>query len=130
MIAADTNVIVRFIARDDTRQAAIAGALISERGVYVSNGVMMETEWVLRSSFGWSRERVSDALGKLLSLPTVAVDDPGAIGWALTRHAAGADLADMLHLVAARKTEGFATFDGALAADAGWDAPVGVETLR
>ena len=42
MIAVDTNVLVRFIARDDARQAAIAGALIAGRSVYISKGVLME----------------------------------------------------------------------------------------
>ena len=130
MIAVDTNVLVRFIARDDARQAAIAGALIAERSVYISSGVLMETEWVLRANFGWSRDRINTALGDLLSLETVATDDPAMTLWTLARHAAGADLADMLHLVAAQRTEGFATFDSTLATDAGRDAPVRVETLR
>lgn len=130
MIGADTNVLVRFIARDDMRQAEIARAIIAERGVFVSNGVLMETEWVLRSTFGWTHARVSEALRDLLSLSAVTVDDPAAVVWALARHAAGADLSDMLHLVAARRTDAFATFDGALATDAGWDAPVLVDTLR
>lgn len=130
MIAADTNVVVRFIARDDARQSAVARALLAERGFYVSNGVLMETEWVLRSTLRWPRARANEALVNFVSLAAVTVDDLAAIRWALGRHAGGADFADMLHLIAATQNGSFATFDVGLSAQAGLGAPVKVETLR
>ena len=127
MKAIDTNVLLRFVAGDDPEQEALAAACISE-GVFVSHGVLMEAEWVLRRSYGWSRKSINAALLSLLALQEVETELPDQLQWALDRHAAGADWADMLHLVAARRQSGFATFDRKLAR-AALKPPVPVELL-
>lgn len=129
MIAVDTNIVVRFIVADDLRQAAIAQAQI-ERGVFLSFGVLMETEWVLRHSYGFDREQVAQELMKLVELERVEVPQPEHLLWALARHREGADLADMLHLVAARGRTAFATFDRALAKAADPGAPLPIKLLE
>lgn len=128
MRAIDTSVVVRFILRDEPRQSEAAATCIAG-GVFVSDGVMMETEWVLRS-VGWSRPRVNRALESFLAIDQVAVAQPDYLMWALERHLAGADWADMLHLIAARGNEAFVTFDRKLAKRAGDDALLPVAVLR
>jgi len=53
MIAVDTNVLVRFLVRDDAKQAARAAALIQANEIWVCKTVLLETEWVLRSLYGF-----------------------------------------------------------------------------
>ena len=65
MIAVDTNVLVRFLVRDDAKQAARAAALIQANEIWVCKTVLLETEWVLRSLYGFSPESLAGALRSL-----------------------------------------------------------------
>lgn len=125
MKACDTNIIVRFLTVDDPRQAAIASDYI-RAGRFIPLSVLMETERVLRSRYGWSRDR-NKKIGDLRALETIEVDQTDALYWALDRHRDGADWADMLHLIAARGHEAFVTFDDGVVEDAGASAPIPVE---
>lgn len=90
--------------------------------------VLLETEWVLRSAFGWSREQRVKGLSSLLDLPH-AVSVPAYARWALKQTAKGADFADMMHLAGADGASSFVTFEKRLKRFAGPDAPVPIETL-
>jgi len=127
--AIDTNVVARFLLEDDLAQAAVASGLLRE-GAYVSITVLMELSWLLASRYALSQPVIAESITALLDLPTVQVERADAVRWAIDRYAAGADLADMLHLVAASPAERFATFDRAVATQAGADAPIAIETLR
>lgn len=84
---------------------------------------------VLRAAYRWPRDRVNAALAALLRLEGVTVERAAGVTWALVRHAAGADLADMLHLVAATGADGFATFDRGVSAGAGAAPPIAIDVL-
>jgi predicted nucleic-acid-binding protein len=118
MRAADTNVIVRLLARDDRKQLATAEAQAA-RGLWVSHMVLLETSWVLESSYGRSRQDIADAIEMLLASPKVTVQDPDVVAGALAEFRAhrAVELADCLILVIARKAGHFplATFDRKLA---------------
>lgn len=129
MKACDTNVVVRFLTSDDPRQAAIAAEHVRV-GLFISHSVLMETEWVLRSRYGWTREYINEQLSDLIALQTVEVDQIDAIYWALDRHRHGADWADMIHLIAARGYESFVTFDKRVERGAGDNAPLTVDFRR
>lgn len=129
MIAADTNIIVRLIVADDERQLAAALDLVSREDVYVSLTVLLETEWVLRSRFGYSRADIHAALGALPSLLRLQVEAPDDVDWALGRYAIGGELADYLHIASARAIGRFASFEKKLAQRAGSDAPAMVELI-
>jgi predicted nucleic-acid-binding protein len=47
----------------------------------------------------------------LLDIPEIYIEDEPAIRAALKRHRDGADIADVIHLVAARGSAAFVTFD-------------------
>lgn len=128
MIAIDTNVVVRFITRDDAEQTPRAIECVAQ-GVYVSNTVLIETEWVLRGSFGWRPRDINRALRAFVSLEQVHVSNAQDLSWALDRHAGGADFADMLHLLSAREFSGFASFEKRLAQRAGLNPPTKVILL-
>jgi predicted nucleic-acid-binding protein len=129
MIAVDANVIVRFLVGDDPAQTVAAGKCVAT-GAFVSHGVLMEAEWVLRTVYRLTVQRIADDLGKLLDLDCIHVEDRELLKWAVKRYRGGADWADLLHLVAARGHAGFATFDRALSRQAGKDTPVAIEVLR
>lgn len=127
MIAVDTNVVVRLITADDKDQLAAIEARLPQ-GFFVSHGVLMETEWVLRSIYRMDREDVGRALHGIVTMEEIRVPNPSFVLWALDRHGEGADFADMLHLVAARGVDAFLTFDRDLARSAD-GAPVEIELL-
>ena len=69
MIALDTNVLVRFIVRDEERQTAAATRLIEDRCSAETPGlvspiVLCELVWVLTSGYGYKREMVVRVLGR------------------------------------------------------------------
>jgi predicted nucleic-acid-binding protein len=114
VIAVDTNVVVRFLTRDDPAQAAQARALIATGSAFVLRTVILETAWVLRTRYRLDRAAIAGGLGQLLGLPGVTVEQPEAVARALELYEQGFDLADALHLVSSRRADAFATFDQAL----------------
>ena len=70
MIAVDTNVLVRFLVRDDAKQAGRAASLIRANAVWISKTVLLETECVLRSLYASRRE-----CGRGVASPGRAADD-------------------------------------------------------
>jgi predicted nucleic-acid-binding protein len=115
VLAVDTNVIVRYLTRDDAAQFANASALISGADVYVSTTVLLETEWVLRRGYRFGRERVIAALAAVAGLPHVTLEDPAVAARALDWTRRGMDFADALHLAKAEGCDAFISFDQHLA---------------
>lgn len=111
MIAVDTNVLVRFLTRDDEDQFQLALALIERENIHVPDTVWLETEWVLRFAYGYKPDAVVTAFRGLLGLPQVRVTDATRLLDAIAWHEKGLDFADALHLAASQETEALATFD-------------------
>jgi predicted nucleic-acid-binding protein len=125
--AVDTNVIIRYLTCDDPVQTPIATEILRS-GFLITATVLIESEWVLRSHYRWPRERIHQALVELLDLPTAYAIPDGA-QWSLARFAQGADFADMIHIATSRGATSFASFGHQLAALAGPDSPIPIETL-
>ncbi|MBE7460797.1 MAG: type II toxin-antitoxin system VapC family toxin [Zoogloeaceae bacterium] len=88
MLGIDTNVLVRFLVRDDEAQFERARRLIKReiaagRRVFVSQLVLMEAEWVLRSRYGLSKSRIAGAFSGLLDATDVGFEDEPAVEEAL-----------------------------------------------
>lgn len=130
MNAVDTNVLVRWITRDDALQSAIADRVM-DTPTYISHGVLIELVWVLSGkTFGLDQAVITEILSGLMRLDRVTIPAEEDVLWAIERYAAGADFADMIHIAAARGHDRFQSFDKKLARLAGPDAPVPIETLR
>ena len=114
MTAVDTNIVVRFLTRDEPAQAARAKALIEAGPVFVPRTVVLETAWVLPSVYRFERAAIGAAITKLLGLPGVEAEDGPAVARALGWYAQGFDFADALHLASSGRARAFATFDQAL----------------
>lgn len=128
MRAIDTNVVARYLLADDPDQYERSCAIIAS-GVFVSTTVLLETGWLLLSRYRFPRASAAALLADVVDLPSVSVADPSAVAWALSRFAAGADLADMIHLAEAKPASAFVTFDQSIAHDAGATSLVPIETL-
>ena len=104
MRAIDTNVLVRLIARDDSRQAASAEAFI-EQGAWVSVLALAETTWVLNTVYGLSSKELAKAIEMLLNHRDLALQYPETVAAALEIFRAKPTLgfSDCLMLELARK---------------------------
>ena len=125
MRAIDTNVVVRYLTGDDPVQAPKARAAVDAGPVFASTTVLLESEWVLRSVYGFSAIEVAQALRDFAGLPGVSVENPLLLAEALLRAEQGMDFADALHLGAAAQCEAMLTFDRRFIATAK-DGPVRV----
>lgn len=102
MIGGDTNVLIRFLVRDDEVQFEMARTLIKRdaaagRCVFVSHLVLLETEWVLRSRYSLSKQLIVEAIPGLLNATDVQFEDEPAIEEAIfVWKDAAADFADCL----------------------------------
>lgn len=113
MIAVDTNVIVRFLTRDDEKQFQKAVKLFAENDICIPITVILETEWVLRYSYDFAPDNIFAAFTRLLGLPSVKIQSPDSIAQAIELAGQGLDFADALHLAQSRECSAMATFDTA-----------------
>jgi predicted nucleic-acid-binding protein len=114
VIAVDTNILVRYLVGDDPDQTDRAESVLRGGAVLVPSTVLLETAWVLRSSYRFDRAAIVNGITKLLGLPGVEAEDSATAGQALTWYGQGLDFADALHLASSGRAEAFATFDRAL----------------
>jgi len=118
MRAADTNVLVRLLTRDDEQQAEVAEQF-TEPGVWVSHVVLAETIWVLRRAFKFEYQDLLNILTMLTTSPFVTLQDPDVVEAALShyREKATPGFTDCLMVEIARKAGHvpLGTFDKALA---------------
>ena len=118
MLAVDTNVLVRLLARDDAKQAAAADAAIA-KGAWVSQLVLAEAVWVLDAVYERTPKQLVAALELLLAHESVVLHDADVVSAALAQFRAKPALgfSDCLVLEIARKAGHLplATFDKTLA---------------
>ena len=107
MPALDTNVLVRYVVRDDEAQLSAARRLIRKcvdegLALFVPVTVTLELEWVLRSSFEYTKDEVMAALSSLFSAAELTFESERALEVALQLYRTGtAGFADCLHVALA-----------------------------
>ena len=114
MRAVDTNLLVRALVCDDAAQSAAAESVLANEPVFIPVTVMLELEWVLRSRYGFTPDKLSQAFTLLCALPNVTVGDAVAVRQAAGRLAKGWDFADALHHALSEGCVDFLTFDDRL----------------
>ena len=119
MIGLDTNVLVRYLTRDDESQYRATMKLLTRKAArfFVADLVLVETDWVLASLYDWTRDEIADAFARLLQVHNLQFEDEDRIRHSLGALRRGADLSDELLIAMSRDKEcrEFATFDTALA---------------
>ena len=84
MLGIDTNVLVRFVVRDDEPQYDKVRRLIRRQlqtgePVFVSQLVLLETEWVLRSRYDIQKDSMITVISGLLDSLDVQLEDEPSI---------------------------------------------------
>lgn len=120
MIAIDTNILVRYLTKDDARQTVEATTFLAENDCVILDTVLLETVWVLgsKNGYGWQRHEVTERLRHVLGLPMIFAQNPENLRNALAWYEVGMDFADALHLSGSHAQSAFATFDRNLKAHA------------
>jgi predicted nucleic-acid-binding protein len=124
--AIDTNVVIRFLTNDDKSQAKAARAAIKAGDIFIATTVLLESEWVLRTGYGFASDEIVASLRDLAGLPGVTVEEPARLAFALDRMGEGMDFADALHLARTEGCAAFLSFDRKLRKAAGQGSPVPV----
>jgi len=104
MRAVDTNVLVRLITRDDTKQVAVAEAFVAN-GAWVPHLAVAEATWVLASVYDRGREAIATAVEMLLSHERLTVQDSETVAAAVAqfRQQPKVGFSDCLMMEVARK---------------------------
>lgn len=84
MKAPDTNVLVRFLVRDDERQAKAVYRMFTraEEGretFLVTTLVLLETIWALESAYEIGRDEILDAIDDLLLMPVLEFESQPSV---------------------------------------------------
>jgi predicted nucleic-acid-binding protein len=90
----DTNVVVRFLVRDDEQQWQIADRYINEalqanEPCLINNIVLCEVVWVLRSRYKLSREKLIETLENILKGNIFVFENREAIEWVIGQMKSG-----------------------------------------
>lgn len=109
--AVDTNVVVRLLIDDGSKQVAAARALFATGTIAISSSVILECEWVLRAVYKISPDAICGAFTALLNMDDVSVADADVVANATEAHRRGLDFADAFHLYSAAKSDELLTFD-------------------
>lgn len=98
----DTNVLVRYLVKDDKKQAEKAGAFIrkatsSGEYCFINTIVLCETVWVLESAYAYDKKEIADVLDNILATKQFEIERKDITRQAVRDYRAGSgDLADYL----------------------------------
>lgn len=105
--------------------------LLERERLFVPLTVTLECAWVLRSFYKLSRTGIAEALTITMALRELEFEHAEGVAWSCERLLAGAEIDDMLHLVAAAavRSEAFVTFDEGIQRRTGADPLIRVDVL-
>lgn len=122
MTAIDTDVLVRYLVRDDAEQAEAARALLEgltrERPGFVCGEAVVEVVWVLERVYRFGRVEIADVLLELLATDCLVFESADDVIRSVLRYRQGGPgFSDLMTLAAANRAEALPlhTFDGRLA---------------
>lgn len=102
MIAVDTNILVRFLVRDDKKQAEtvrkrLKRAEINRERLWIPLLVVLETLWVLESVYGKRRKEILNAVRDLRQLTVFEFESDAVVEqWIREGEKRTGDLSDLL----------------------------------
>jgi predicted nucleic-acid-binding protein len=97
----DTNILVRYLIRDDLAQLRVASRFIEhdcseQEPGFVNQIVLAELVWVLERGYKLDRSVVGAALDALLLARQLSIEQPDDVRAAIRNYVDGADFADSL----------------------------------
>jgi len=98
VIGLDTNVLLRYLLKDDAAQAARAEREIERDERFLIDGIVLcELVWVLESGYGFSRTDIAGALEKILATAQFEIEGKDVVLRALDDfRGSAADFSDCL----------------------------------
>lgn len=119
MKALDTNVLVRFLVKDDEQQAQAVYRKFKQAEAkkdvfFIPVLVVLETVWVLESVYEVTRQEILDAIDQLLAMPILKFEVQSAVrSFVSSARESKTDLSDLLIAHCARTSgcECVITFD-------------------
>ena len=110
MIALDTNILVRYLVRDDEKQAVAARTLLESLTIdqpgFVCREVIVELVWVLERSYQCSRDRIAIVLEQLATTESLVVEAGNDVIRAASRYRSGVSgFSDLMILCAAERSQ-------------------------
>ena len=114
MTGIDTNLLVRIITLDNDEQASRATQFLDAEQSFIPKTVLLETEWVLRSTYGLQPRIIANSLRGVIGRANTTVEAEEAVTQALARFEDGMDFADAMHLASIPGDYKLATFDNRL----------------
>jgi predicted nucleic-acid-binding protein len=95
----DTNVLVRYLVQDDPGQARRATRFIesecsADEPALINRIVMCELVWVLESAYGYSRDKVTVALERILRTKQFRIEDHQEAWSSFREYQDGGDFGD------------------------------------
>ncbi len=116
VLGVDTNLLVRFLVRDDARSAAVAERFFTERLSRANPGfinliVLSEIVWVLGRSYSYRKPEIAEVIGRILNAGEFVVENAQGVETALELYrTTSIDFADALIVVHNRKQGCTATY--------------------
>jgi predicted nucleic-acid-binding protein len=109
MIALDTNVLARYLVRDNTEQAEAARSLLesltADRPGYVCREVTVELAWVLERAYGYTRDQIATVLEELVATEGLVIEAADDVARAAFRYRPDSvGFADLMILAAAERS--------------------------
>ena len=107
MPALDTNILIRYLVKDDAKQSRIAAKYVNQftdkqESLFIPISVALETEWVLRSRYQFQKDSITEVFVSLLQTGEIIFQDEATIERAINLfREQNVDFADCLHLATA-----------------------------
>lgn len=124
----DTNILVRYLVRDDKKQAEAASAYlrkVADSGelIFINVVVLCELVWVLESAYNFYRKEIADVCERILKTRQFDIESKETVRGAVNDYKKGrADLADYLigRVNTSKGCDYTATFDRSLKSEHGF----------
>ena len=128
--ALDTNILVRYIAQDDEHQSPKATLFVenltAEAPAFISCIVLCEINWVLKTTYKYSKSDCAEALNRIISVAVFDIENLEICLAALQQFRAGqADFSDYLirQIAKGKGYDAVLTFDKKALKSSGFVSP-------
>lgn len=111
MIGIDTNILLRYLLKDDPVLSPRALEIIAANDCFVTRAALTEVVYTLESYYRSSRLDIGRALDALLSLQRVSIEDSAVTERAVTWYKGGMDFGDAMIAASSHRSARVYTFD-------------------
>ena len=111
MIGIDTNIVLRYLLKDDPALSPRALEIIAANDCFVTRAALTEVVYTLESYYRSSRAEIGRALDALLSLQRVSIEDRAVTERAVSWYKRGMDFGDAMISASSHGSARVDTFD-------------------